>query len=157
LYGRGRQKADWRNQRRAARFLTSRLGMAPNVRQSLVESGHLMRRIREILLTQYVGAIVVGFIAAQGLLGFVALVTTPLRWYLEFRNRQSSSVLYQGTAQQVPFPWDSLLSLSVSILLYLLIAYSLARWLYPRSASPGVPEPSSTHNDTDVDAESPTT
>lgn len=98
-----------------------------------------MRRVREILLTQYIGAIVVGFIAAQGLLGLVALVTTPLRWYLEFHNRESVSVLFHATPQQVPFPWDSLLSLSVNVVLYLLIAYLLAHWLYPRAASPGEP------------------
>ena len=99
-----------------------------------------MGRIREILLTQYIGAIVVGFITAQGLIGLVALVTIPLRWYLEFRNRTSSSVLYHATNQQISFPWDSVLAASVNILLYLLVAYWLARWLYPQAEESSTPE-----------------
>jgi hypothetical protein len=56
-----------------------------------------MSRIREILLTQYIGAITIELVAAQGLTAMVNLATIPLRWYLEFRNPESQSVLFNAS------------------------------------------------------------
>jgi len=100
-----------------------------------------MSRIREILLTQYIGAITIALVAAQGLTAIVNLATIPLRWYLEFHNPGSQSVLFNATPRQIPFPWQGALMGATGVVLYLGVAYGLLRWLYP-TASKDVHPPS---------------
>ena len=89
-----------------------------------------MIRLREILLTQYIGAIVIGYLAAQAFIGIANIATLPLRWYLQGRNSVTQSVLFNEKPHPIPFPWDSTLSSVTTVLLYFVIAYGLTRWLY---------------------------
>jgi hypothetical protein len=84
-----------------------------------------MRRIREILLTDYIGAIAIGFISAQAILAFVGAFTTTAAFYVQ--ERSHPGVLNRSAV----FPWDNLIISFVSVGLYLAAAFLLARWLYP--------------------------
>lgn len=89
-----------------------------------------MTRLREILLKQYIGAIVIGYIAAQAFIGIANIAALPLRWYLQGRNPATQSVLFNEKPHPIPFPWDSTLSALTTVLLYFAIAYGLTHWLY---------------------------
>ncbi len=84
-----------------------------------------MHRIRELLLTQYIGAIVIGLVISQAITNFVSTILIPAGWYLESRNA-SRSVL--GSPR--PFMWDRFVVNLIAVALYVLIAYLLVRWLY---------------------------
>ena len=63
-----------------------------------------MTKLREVLLTQYIGAITIGFVLAQTVTGVISgLVQTGFNYY--WTSHDSNSVL-GGT---VPFPWKTLL------------------------------------------------
>lgn len=87
-----------------------------------------MRTIRQILLTEYIGAIVVGVLIADS---FSALLATA-----------AEQIAYHVYSTEQGFPHDGhRLSITYSVLatltrvaLYLLSAYLLARWLYPPKA-----------------------
>ncbi|MGA7401708.1 MAG: hypothetical protein WCC99_11265 [Candidatus Sulfotelmatobacter sp.] len=87
-----------------------------------------MRTIRQILLTEYIGAIVVGVLIADS---FSALLATA-----------AEQIAYHVYSTDPSFPRDGhRLSITYSILatltrvaLYLISAYLLARWLYPAKA-----------------------
>jgi hypothetical protein len=64
----------------------------------------------------------------------VNLATIPLRWYLEFRNPESQSVLFNASPRQIPFPWQGALMEGTGVVLYLGVAYGLLRWLYPTAS-----------------------
>jgi hypothetical protein len=89
-----------------------------------------MIRLRQILVTQYIGAIVIGYLAAQALIAIANIAMLPLRWYLEGRNPATQSVLFNEKPHPIPFPWESTLSGVTTVLLYFVIAYGLMRWLY---------------------------
>jgi hypothetical protein len=103
-----------------------------------------MRNIREILLTQYIGAIAIGLILAQAVLGFVnALVQAGATYWA---IQQGRSVLTESPA----FPWRNLITSIITVSLYLLICLISIRWLYsePKAgptddsgAPAGMPEP----------------
>jgi H+/Cl- antiporter ClcA len=84
-----------------------------------------MKRIREILLTQYIGAIAIGMMIAQALVGFVSLLVQPVIWYQQ--TRSSRSVLESAS----PLPWSNLLPLALTVVLYVAVSYALLIWLYP--------------------------
>lgn len=48
-------------------------------------------------------------------------------WF--FNHRRTESVF--GGSSGAPFPWDNLIFSAVTVVLYLLVAYALVRWLYP--------------------------
>ena len=92
----------------------------------------MVQKLREILLTQYIGSILVALLACNAV---VTLTTTFVRdvfWVIN--DQRTRSVL--GSLHP-PFPWDNVVASAVTVALYLLIAYSLARWLHPAVA--GVP------------------
>ncbi len=99
-----------------------------------------MNRILEILRTQYIGAIVIGYLAAQGFITAVGLATVPLRWYLSGRNSVTQSVLFHEQPQKIQFPWDSVLTGITTILLYFALCYALFRWLYLPTIDPSDPD-----------------
>ena len=84
-----------------------------------------MRRIREILLTQYIGAIVVGMLVVQAIAGFISLLMQPVIWYMQ--ARESRSIMQ---AALPPFPWSKLLPSAITIALYVIVSYLLFVWLY---------------------------
>jgi hypothetical protein len=92
---------------------------------------NMLKKIHEILLTKYIGSILVALLAWQAL---VVLIETVLRtsfWFIN--NQRDHSILGSSRA---PLPWDNLVFSAVTVLLYLLLAYFLVRWLYPVDPSP---------------------
>ena len=87
----------------------------------------MFSKLREILLTQYIGSILIALLALQAAVEFVTRAVRTGFWI--FNNRHSDSVL--GGSSDAPFPWDNLIFSAVTFALYLLTAYALARWLYP--------------------------
>ena len=69
-----------------------------------------MERIREILLTQYIGAIVIAMVLTEALGGVVSLLVEPLIWYQQ--ASRSHSAMEPGLK---PFPWSDLLPLACII------------------------------------------
>ena len=92
-----------------------------------------MNRIREVLLTQHIGAITVGLVLAQGIFVFVNSLVQAVAtfWALQ----QARGVL----TESAPFSWHNLITSMISVVFYLLICLSLIRWLYA--------EPTDSEND----------
>jgi len=89
-----------------------------------------MRTIRQILLTEYIGAILIAVLISDA---FSALITTSvaqISYYVRFRQDPYVSTHRFSTTY-------SLFDASVRIALYLLVAYLIARWLYPGKSSTG--------------------
>lgn len=89
----------------------------------------MLSTLKRILLTQYIGAIVTGFITAQGILGVVTAIILPLQWHLLMRGRRWPSSFGMGEAPRT-FDWNEALVALVGAALNLLVAYLLVRWLY---------------------------
>lgn len=87
-----------------------------------------MRAIREILLTEYIGAILVGVLIADAASTLVVTGVGQVSRYIQSRhnpllNSRGFSATY------------SLLDGVVRTALYLLVAYLIARWLYPATTT----------------------
>jgi hypothetical protein len=79
-----------------------------------------MRRLRDALLTDYIGAMVVALLVYGAFVALFTTVAEQISYHVYVpRGRQPLSITY------------SVLSCLTRILLYLISAYSLARWLYP--------------------------
>ena len=86
-----------------------------------------MKRLREVLLTQYIGAITIGFVLAQMVIAVVSgIVQIGVNY--SWASREPSSVM--GGTATVAFPWKTLIYLLTTALLELVIAFVLIRWLY---------------------------
>ena len=83
-----------------------------------------MKRLREILLTQYIGAITIGFILAQAAIGFVSEITQTVAGYWVLQSQRSA------LGPSTSFPWANFLTSMVSIALNLVVGFLLIRWLY---------------------------
>ena len=89
-----------------------------------------MKRLRAVLLNQYIGAMTVGFLLAQTVAGAITgLVQTSMSYY--FARRETSSVMGGSSV----FPGSTLIFLLVAVALELLVAFLLMNWLYGSSAS----------------------
>lgn len=86
----------------------------------------MVDKLREILLTQYIGSILVALIASNAVATLTTSFVRNVFWVIN--DQRTRSVL--GSSHP-PFPWDDLIYSAATIFLYLAIAYSLARWLYP--------------------------
>jgi hypothetical protein len=83
-----------------------------------------MKRIREILLTQYIGAITIGFILAQATVQFIDnLAQIGVRYW---EIQQSAGRVLDDR----PFPWASVIISMASVGLHLLVGFLMIRWLY---------------------------
>jgi len=87
----------------------------------------MLNRIREILLTQYIGSILIALLAVQAGSELISTVVRTGSWV--FYEHQNASVLQRSSS--MPFRWDALILAGVKIALYLLTAYGLAQWLHP--------------------------
>jgi hypothetical protein len=86
-----------------------------------------MGRIRSILLTDYIGAITIGFVVAQAVTAFIGAFIAPFDSYWQLARR------HDVTGGPAPvFSWQML-----TVGLYALIALLLAKWLYGPGASSG--------------------
>ena len=77
-----------------------------------------MNRIREILLTEYIGAILVALLVSDAIIALITLVVGQIYWHAAFAGRYHESLGH------------SILTTLVKMLLYLASAYILVRWLY---------------------------
>jgi hypothetical protein len=84
-----------------------------------------MKRIREILLTQYIGAITVGFIFAQAAIHFINEIALAFAQYWTIQQDQGSAM---GAPRS--FPWANFTVSMASVALHLLVGFLLIRWLY---------------------------
>lgn len=90
-----------------------------------------MKRLRDILLTQYIGAITIGLVLAQSIFGFVNAFVQAGATYIALG--QARSVM-----TTVPrFSWQNFITSMVTVSLYAVICFLLIRWLYAEQ----VPEP----------------
>lgn len=85
--------------------------------------------MKKILLTQYIGAIMIAFIAVQGALGAISLATNVLTWPLLASHARTRSVFEMSEAPQ-SFDWTGLIVGIVRVALHFAVAYLLVRWLY---------------------------
>jgi len=85
--------------------------------------------MKKILLTQYIGAIMTAFIAAQGALGAISLATNVLTWPLLASHERTRSVFEMSEAPR-SFDWTGLIVAIVRLALQFAVAYLLVRWLY---------------------------
>jgi hypothetical protein len=88
----------------------------------------MLERLRNSLVESYVGAIVVGWLFAEGLIHAVGIMTMPL---MTWETRSAFGKM--GSAMGLPtrqYPWGLALPEAISAGLLLLIAYGLLRWLY---------------------------
>ncbi len=103
----------------------------------------MIQRIKQVLLTQYIGAIVIAFLGTDAVLNVIRIVAQIVEDPIVARvNRQS--VLYPPVTR---WTWGVLVPTAVTAVLQLLTAYLLFRWLYLRNqraaqASDGEDEPS---------------
>jgi hypothetical protein len=84
----------------------------------------MIKTIRQILLTEYIGSILVALLGCQAIIVVATSILRDLLWYW-YRSR--AGILADT---RPPFPWDNFVFSATSVVLYLLIAYLLARWLY---------------------------
>ena len=91
----------------------------------------MFTRLREIFVGQYIGAMLIALVAWQALVELVNRIVRIGYWF--FGAHQS--VL---PTPRDAFPWENLTFSVVSITLYTLLAYGLARWLYLGKASVNV-------------------
>ena len=97
-----------------------------------------MRTIREILLTEYIGAIVMGVLIADAISSLVTTIAERVAYHVQVTSQPA-------LAQRFPLSVTySLLAVLTRTALYLGLAYLLARWLYPAKQSPSHAEPGST-------------
>jgi len=88
----------------------------------------MISKLREVLLTQYIGAFLIALLAWQALIETITLVVRSGYW-MYYSHRSSSLADYSQ------FRWDNLVVSAVHVVLYLAVAYGLGKWLY----SPKIP------------------
>jgi hypothetical protein len=91
----------------------------------------VFKRLRQVLVESFVGAIALGWILAQGISHLTASFTSPLAAWVMQKEMQS----FQSSAQSSPAGWESaalqraVLELVRAVAL-LVFCYVLLRWLY---------------------------
>jgi len=86
-----------------------------------------MGKLRDLLRNEYIGAIAIGFVLAQAIVVTVGIVLRPIQFYLFDRGRHSS--IFGGAE----YPWTSLISSLITVILYVIAAFLLFWWLYLKS------------------------
>lgn len=87
----------------------------------------MIGRLRTALVESYVGAILAGWLFAEGLIHAVRVVTSPL---VTWEGTMFARSLMAYHPPREPFPWGAALPEALSALLLLVIAYGILRWLY---------------------------
>jgi hypothetical protein len=88
------------------------------------KSSLLMRRLRAILLTDYIGAILIALLATQAIIVFLTALVQQISYYTHFAEHSLTGPAFRSSH------WEPVLTSLVRIALYLLTAYLLVRWLY---------------------------
>ncbi len=93
----------------------------------------MLERIRVVLRTQYIGAIVIGILWAVGVRALISCVAGTVQWLM---NVPKPSVL---TGWESPrFDWSLIVVPWINAILHLGIGWVILRWSY---LAPGVPLP----------------
>lgn len=107
----------------------------------------MLTKLRQILLTQYIGSILIALLVWQAAVQFITIAVQSGFWL--YNSRKAGSVLVPSNPE---FPWYSIVVTGITIALYLLVAYVLARWLFPEvfgvKTSPAKDEPQSDESET---------
>jgi hypothetical protein len=90
-----------------------------------------MDTIRRILLTEYIGAILIAVLVADAFSALITTAVAQISYYARLRHDPYFSTHRFSTTY-------SLFEASARIALYLLVAYLIARWLYPAKSSTAV-------------------
>lgn len=96
-----------------------------------------MQRIREILLTQYIGAIVIALLALDAIVDVIQVCGQAISYAWWSHQATGGSVLNPSTMQTRLT--ESLIANGVRAVLYLIASYALLHWLYLKDS--GVEEP----------------
>lgn len=84
-----------------------------------------MKRLREVLINQYIGAIAIGFLLAKTMAGAITgLIGNVINYY--FAVREDSRLMGAPSV----FPWNALIISLVAAAVELVVALLLMRWLY---------------------------
>ncbi len=94
-----------------------------------------MNQLREFLRHQYIGAIVIGLLAYQGISALISTIASPVIFF--FNSGGTSALNYQKPAMS----WSLLLPNAVHAALSLALAYFLLRWLYVSTPVARMEEP----------------
>ena len=86
----------------------------------------MFSKLREVLLTQYIGAFLIALMLWQAAVEIVTRIVHIGYW---LPRMHAPSVLSDHSLD--PFRWDGLVLTIVSVTIYVAAGYSLARWLYP--------------------------
>lgn len=86
-----------------------------------------MDSLREALRRHYIGAIVIGMLAYDGLANLFGAITSPIYFVITAASAPRSVL---GTTPRPSLNWEDLLPLVIRATLYLLASYLLARWIY---------------------------
>lgn len=86
----------------------------------------LMKRLREILANEYIGAIAIGFLLFQVFATLISTILQPIATYIETRSRPQSLF---APAHSI-FNWPQIVLSITSMVLHLLVAFLLTYWLY---------------------------
>lgn len=90
----------------------------------------MLDRMRTTLVESYVGAIVTGWMLADGLVRFTDIFAAPI---LSWATQREIDFLESPSLHQ-SFPYEAAVPQALSSALLLLIGYGLLRWLYyPRA------------------------
>lgn len=87
----------------------------------------MLSKLRGILLTQYIGAMVTALVAAQCLQTFIRLATSFI-WQLVAAWHTPVSLL--GESRYKEFDWTATIYSLIELLLNVAVVYGLLRWLY---------------------------
>ncbi len=91
----------------------------------------MLKKLREIFLTQYIGAVLIALLGWQALRAVVTLIVQLGIWFFRHWN---GHVVWDP--DRATFPWDNLILSVVTVAIYVFIAYLLTRWLYPEIPPP---------------------
>lgn len=83
-----------------------------------------MRKIREILLTEYIGAILIGVLIADAFSYLFTIVTEQITYYSFFIHHELPETPFR------PSHRTAITAGAVRLSLYLISAYLLFHWLY---------------------------
>jgi|SRR5208282_1544126 len=87
----------------------------------------MLQKLRQILLTQYIGAVVTALVAGQCLQTLLTLILSFI-WHYVVVWRTPTGVLGESLHQD--FDWTRAIYSLINILLNAAVVYGLIRWLY---------------------------
>ena len=89
----------------------------------------MRERLREVLRTQYIGAIVIAYVASQALILASSTLISTAAYFLFYGNRSRRSIL-DPSSGIAPYDWSGFISTFATISLQLVAVGGLLVWLY---------------------------